>query len=113
MGAFPKSCRLLKSRQFQALNKRSQQFHGKVLSISWQSTSFSFLRLGITVSKKQGDAVKRNRFKRLVREVFRLMRSQMSRGIDLNVRPRGRSEFPPSYAEVVEDFSTFFAKFQS
>jgi len=84
-----------------------------VLSIVWRRTSLAFLRLGITVSKKQGDSVKRNRFKRLVREAFRLFRPQDIGGIDLNVRPRGRCGFPPSFAEVVEDFATFYSKIAS
>lgn len=115
MGAYPKSSRLRKSREFQALFKNSHQFHGKVLSISWRRTSSVFLRLGITVNKKQGDSVRRNRFKRLVRESFRLSKLDGLQGIDLNVRPRGRNAtaFPPSFAEVLADFQAFFASFKA
>ncbi len=45
-------------------------------------------RLGLSVSRKLGGAVLRNRHKRLIREAFRLSREQLPVGIDLIVIPR-------------------------
>ena len=42
-------------------------------------------RLGITVGKRAGNAVKRNRVKRLIREFFRLNYSRIPRGYDMVV----------------------------
>jgi ribonuclease P protein component len=42
-------------------------------------------RLGVTVTKKVGTAVRRNRVKRLVREAFRLCPDLLPSGIDLVV----------------------------
>lgn len=42
-------------------------------------------RLGVTVTKKVGTAVRRNRVKRLVREAFRLCPELLPAGIDLVV----------------------------
>lgn len=39
--------------------------------------------MGITVSKKTGSAVKRNRVKRLIREFFRLNKSYFPQGYDI------------------------------
>jgi ribonuclease P protein component len=53
-------------------------------------------RLGITVSRKVGNAVVRNRFKRRTREWFRSQRSLLNPEIDLVViarRPGGRMSF--------------------
>ena len=49
-------------------------------------------RLGLSVSRKVGGAVRRNRWKRLLREAFRLSREQLPVGIDLVVIPRPAAE---------------------
>jgi ribonuclease P protein component len=45
-------------------------------------------RLGMSVSRKVGGAVQRNRWKRLLREAFRLQVHELPSGIDLVVVPR-------------------------
>lgn len=48
----------------------------------------SHARLGLSVSRKVGGAVVRNRWKRLIREAFRLSRAELPKGVDLVVIPR-------------------------
>ena len=50
------------------------------------------LRLGLSVSRKVGPAVVRNRLRRLYREAFRLTRHEMPTGLDLILIPRGSDE---------------------
>src|SRR5690349_9675621 len=45
-------------------------------------------RLGLSVGAVVGNAVKRNRWKRVIREAFRLSRQQIPVGLDLVVRPQ-------------------------
>ncbi|MEZ6127681.1 MAG: ribonuclease P protein component [Planctomycetaceae bacterium] len=45
-------------------------------------------RLGISVSRKHGNAVMRNRKKRLLREAFRLSQHDLPAGLDLVLVPR-------------------------
>jgi ribonuclease P protein component len=50
------------------------------------------LRLGLSVSRKVGQATYRNRLRRLYREAFRLTRHEMPTGLDLVIIPRGGDE---------------------
>jgi putative membrane protein insertion efficiency factor/ribonuclease P protein component len=49
-------------------------------------------RLGLSVSSRVGNAVVRNRWKRVIREAFRLQREQLPVGFDLVVVPRKQNE---------------------
>ena len=69
---FPKSRRLLKSSDFMLMKKQSKTYKGHGFKIIARETNHSCSRLGLAVSSRVGNAVKRNRIKRIAREVFRL-----------------------------------------
>ena len=50
-------------------------------------------RLGLSVGRKHGGAVRRNRIKRLIREAFRLERPTLPTGLDVVVVPRAGAEW--------------------
>lgn len=62
-------------------------------------------RLGVTVTRKVGKAVQRNRIKRLVREAFRRERPRFAAGLDL-VWVAKRDALRVTYLGVVTDMRT-------
>jgi len=58
-----------------------------------------YSRLGLSVSRKYGGAVQRNRLRRLYREGYRLSKAHVPTGLDLVFIPRGTS--PPALADLL------------
>ena len=62
-------------------------------------------RIGISVSKKVGDAVVRNRVKRRLREIFRRTRPEFSgRSVDIAVNARPSAADAP-FEELARDYA--------
>ena len=113
--SFPKTSRLLKRREFLHLLNKGQTFYGKYVIIQWRKTGQSqvgqtHVRLGVIITKKFGKAVVRNRFKRLVREAFRLCFPKPFLSLDFSVRPRQNFELL-TLSAILSDFAKFFASF--
>lgn len=85
---FPKSAKLLKSSEFdRVFRARSSAADGLIIVYAAQSDSEQS-RLGLTVSRKCGNAVVRNRWKRSLREAFRLVQHKLPGYMDLVVLPK-------------------------
>lgn len=63
--------RLLKPAQFEAVFDARLSAGNKWLTLHWRANELGHPRLGLVVSRKFGNAVARNRFKRRLRELFR------------------------------------------
>lgn len=85
---FPKIYRLKKSGDFEKTYHQKQRASDQHLLIFVAKNSLDVTRCGLSVSKKHGNAVCRNRKKRLLREAFRLVRHQLPAGYDLVLIPR-------------------------
>lgn len=72
---FPKDERLRKRREFLALSEGGEKVHSRNFMIISRKAESAAPRIGITVSRKVGNAVTRNRIKRLVREFYRMEKS--------------------------------------
>lgn len=75
--------RLRKNAEFRVVYKRGRSFSNKLLVLYTYRNKKDFNRLGISVSKKVGKSVVRNRIKRFIKESFRLNCCNIKTGYDL------------------------------
>ena len=80
--SFPKSKRLVRGRQFKDVLDRGLRISDRVLTLYMAQNDCGYPRLGVSVGKFWGNAVMRNRLKRLLREAFRQSHDQIPAGFD-------------------------------
>ena len=102
---FSKDRRVRRRREFQRVFDLSLRTKGRFLTILVAPNDAGTARLGIVASRKLGDAVRRNRAKRLIREVFLRSDFPGRRGMDVVVIPR-RELFEAAFADFEADFRT-------
>jgi len=83
--SFPKATRILKRPEFIRLSKSGAKIQNRHFIFLYSRSNREYSRIGITVSRKVGKAVLRNRIKRLVREHFRLNRHHLAGHWDINI----------------------------
>ena len=83
--SFKRNERILKKKEFISLKLHGRRYYTKNFVVIIKKNRGAITRLGITVSKRVGNSVKRNRIKRLIREFFRLNKQQIPKGYDILV----------------------------
>lgn len=74
----PKAEKLLKPPEFRVVYANGRRIEGRFMTVFILPSDTETHRVGITASKKAiGNAVQRNRVKRLLRETFRLSRAEL------------------------------------
>ncbi len=118
--SFPKESRLVSNSQFKAVlsHRRRLRFSDRLLTLYMAENDRGYPRLGVSVGKSHGNAVVRNRLKRLLREAFRQSAEQIPAGFDyvLMISP-GRSKKSryaattkqPTFEEVRTSFMALVA----
>ena len=83
--SFPRTDRLTSRRQFTTVYEAGRRVRGCVVTVFGLENRLGHCRVGFTVTRKLGNAVVRNRIKRILREIYRVNRLSSTGSLDLVV----------------------------
>ena len=87
---------LCRNNDFRRLYARGKSFVSPVVVVYTLKNRTGQVRVGITTSKKIGNAVQRNRSRRVIREAFRALAPRVRPGFDLVLVARGKTPYVKS-----------------
>jgi len=108
---FPRSLRLRSRRQFLAVYENGLKASSTCVTVFGLPNGLTHSRLGLTLTRKTGNAVVRNRAKRLLREVFRLNRHRIGVSLDLVINGR-RALLQQPLQRIEQDFLACVARIE-
>ncbi|MBI3407257.1 MAG: ribonuclease P protein component [Planctomycetes bacterium] len=89
---FSKALHLRSPAEFRRVYDNKCSVSNALLVLYGRGNDLEHPRLGLSVARKVGSAVVRNRLRRLYREAFRLTQAELPASIDLVLIPRGPQE---------------------
>ena len=108
---FPREQRLRKRREFLAVYERGAKIQAAYFVLYILENDLPHHRLGVTVSRRIGPSVVRNRIKRQLREVFRRNKQAIFPSCDVVVNAR-RSAATSSSHQIRRDLLGAFDRWQ-
>ena len=100
---------LKKSYEFRVTLKKGNCYRGKCFDIFVKNNGKNINMLGIAVSKKAGNSVKRNRIKRLIRENYKINEEKFKTGKNIVIMWKKKSDFNDfDFYTIKEEFDSFF-----
>jgi len=100
----PKTCYVLKKRaEFLDIRKKGKTIYAKFFIINYFLSSQSGFYFGLTVSRKVGNAVKRNYIKRIIRCIVANNLNSIPKNIKIEIIPKKQIE-KKKYSELEKDF---------
>lgn len=102
---FGREERIRKHQDYQRIYAEGMRRHSQRFTIILCPNLSGLRRIGMTVSKKVGNAVQRNRVKRLLREFFRLNKSRLPVSQDIVIIAK-KGILPLTYRDVCAELGS-------
>ena len=93
--------RIRRRPEFERVYNEGTRISGRFMTVFLLATDRPIPRLGVAATRKMGNAVERNRAKRLAREIFR--RHKLTAGYDIVIVPR-REMLDAPFASLEADY---------
>jgi len=100
---------LKKNHEFKRIYSKGKSAASQCAVVYCRRNGMSQNRLGVTVSTKLGGAVKRNKVRRRLKEIYRLNEEKLSAGFDIVLVARVKSRFV-GYGELESSVMSLFRK---
>jgi len=104
--SFQKTDKIRRRREYQVVSKHGERCYTRSFVIVKAENEADQTRLGISVSRKAGGAVKRNRIKRLIRECFRLCKNRIVDSHDIVVIAKKGISHSLTYGDVYRELES-------
>lgn len=112
---FPRRERLSRKRDFDRVFREGSVLRLREISVRALPNGLPDSRLGVSVGRRHGGAVRRNRIKRLLREAYRLNRHVLRVSCDIVIVPRREwrdltlGAVEPTFRKALESIARTFA----
>ena len=100
---------LKKNYEFRTVLKKGICHRGKLIDVFIKNNGKNINMLGIAVSKKAGNSVKRNRIKRLLRENYRAIEETIGLGNSIVIMWKQQPDYENfNFYDIKEDMNNIF-----
>jgi ribonuclease P protein component len=110
---FPRACRLVRRGEYDAVYRNGRRKSSREFTIFFRPNGLTISRFGWSIKKTLGNAVRRNRIRRRLREIVRTHRQEIAPGWDIVIHPRssvGTASFSALAAELLKLIPQLAAK---
>ena len=101
----PRETRLVRRAEYDAVYREGRRRSSREFTLFVRPNGLDVSRFGWSIKKALGNAVKRNRIRRRLREILRMHRHEMASGWDVVIHPRASvatAEFAGLASELVK-----------
>lgn len=106
-----KTFKIKKRYEFKILFSKGDFVYGSNVFMHFLKNKKKYNKLGIAVSKKCGNAVERNKIKRLIRENYRVLEDNINCGYNMIISVNKKSQIKKvTYYDIKKDMEKMFKK---